>query len=220
MYVRLAFAVAAHLDTEILVIDEVLAVGDSQFQKKCLENGAGEQDGRKNSSVRQPPDGNCCAVCTSAILLHNGEIAKKGETSDVIAYYMKQQTGESLSFEATSSASKEISIIRAESLDDGGNPTSLFTHLQPITIAITCRVNKWIGGTEVRIAVRDSRRNVFTTDTPLIFDNSKQSGTIIAKAVIPGNLLRPETYYLTLAVYIPNQSGYRSGPRCILCQGH
>jgi lipopolysaccharide transport system ATP-binding protein len=118
---------------------------------------------------------------------------------------MKQQTGESVSFEAPSSASKEISIIRAESLDEVGHPTSLFTHLQPITIAITCQVNEWIGGTEIRIAVRDSRRNVFTTDTPLIFDNPQRSGTIIAKAVIPGNLLRPETYYLTLVVYIPNQ---------------
>jgi lipopolysaccharide transport system ATP-binding protein len=77
--------------------------------------------------------------------------------------------------------------------------------MQSITIAITCRINKWIRGAEIRIAVRDSRRNVFTTDTGIVVDTNCMPEIIVAKAVIPGNLLRPETYFLTLAIFIPNQ---------------
>ena len=53
MYVRLAFAVAAHLEPEILIVDEVLAVGDAEFQKKCLRKDVGNRPRRPNGAVRQ-----------------------------------------------------------------------------------------------------------------------------------------------------------------------
>lgn len=87
MYVRLAFAVAAHLESEILVVDEVLAVGDLNFQKKCLgkmENVAG--DGRTVLFVSH----NMAAIrrlCSHAILLEKGHIKTKGDVSDVLHVY-------------------------------------------------------------------------------------------------------------------------------------
>lgn len=90
MYVRLAFAVAAHLDPEILVVDEVLAVGDAEFQKKCLgkmEDVASE--GRTVLFVSH----NLTAVkalCTRSIVIEEGHIKFNGETNNAIDYYLKR----------------------------------------------------------------------------------------------------------------------------------
>lgn len=91
MYVRLAFAVAAHLEPEILIVDEVLAVGDSEFQKKCLGKmkDVSERDGRTVLFVSH----NMAAVkqlCTHCLYLKNGNLYTKGETNEVIQQYLKE----------------------------------------------------------------------------------------------------------------------------------
>jgi lipopolysaccharide transport system ATP-binding protein len=95
MYVRLAFAVAAHLDPEILVIDEVLAVGDAEFQRKCLgKMGDVAQEGRTVLFVSH----NMAAVrglCSRGILLDQGRVAIDGETDRVIAAYLAGSRGAS-----------------------------------------------------------------------------------------------------------------------------
>ncbi len=206
MYVRLAFAVAAHLEPEILLVDEVLAVGDAAFQKKCLgKMGEVAKEGRTVLFVSHQM-GSIAQLCTSAILLDNGKISQSGPVSEVVTGYMNQLSRGSMNFEASSpTGNKNIAIMKAVAMDDRGNPTATFTHMQPITVVITCKINKWVTGAEIRIEVRDSRRNVFTTDTEIVVDTNCMPETIVAKAVIPGNLLRPETYFLTLATYIPNQ---------------
>src|SRR5262249_48717678 len=88
MYVRLAFAVAAHLDPEILVIDEVLSVGDAEFQKKCL--GKMESSTRYEGRTVLFVSHNIAAVenlCSSAILLSSGRLVTKGITSSVVQEY-------------------------------------------------------------------------------------------------------------------------------------
>ena len=88
MYVRLAFSVAAHLEPEILVVDEVLAVGDAQFQKKCL--GKMEDIGREGRTVLFVSH-NIAAIqklCERAILLEKGEIRKKGGVDEVVSEYI------------------------------------------------------------------------------------------------------------------------------------
>ncbi len=93
MYVRLAFAVAAHLEPEILVIDEVLAVGDAEFQKKCLgKMGDVAREGRTVLFVSH----NMAAVeamCSVALLLVNGRLELTGSTTDVVGAYL-QAAGE------------------------------------------------------------------------------------------------------------------------------
>jgi lipopolysaccharide transport system ATP-binding protein len=101
MYVRLAFAVAAHLEPEILVVDEVLAVGDAEFQKKCLgkmESVAGE--GRTILFVSH----NMAAIqalCRRAILLDAGNLITDGDVDNVIALYLQrgQETMQSISLD-------------------------------------------------------------------------------------------------------------------------
>jgi lipopolysaccharide transport system ATP-binding protein len=94
MYVRLAFAVAAHLEPEILIIDEVLAVGDAEFQKKCLgkmqEVGTSGRTvifvSHQMSAVRQ--------LCHQSLWLQNGSVRERGHTEDVLAHYLSSSTDE------------------------------------------------------------------------------------------------------------------------------
>ena len=95
MYLRLAFAVAAHLEPEILVVDEVLAVGDTAFQKKCLgKMGEVAYGGRTVLLVSH----NLAAVshlCNHTILINSGELVAFGETSAVIARYLAESAAHS-----------------------------------------------------------------------------------------------------------------------------
>ena len=92
MYVRLAFAVAAHLETEILIVDEVLAVGDTKFQNKCI--GKMENISRKSGRTVLFVSHNLSAVeklCTKAFLMESGVLALRGTTTEVIASYLNSE---------------------------------------------------------------------------------------------------------------------------------
>ena len=93
MYVRLAFAVAAHLEPEVLIIDEVLAVGDAQFQKKCL--GKMEEVGKEGRTIifvsHSMPT--VTSLCEKAILLEFGRVARSGQTSEVVMHYYTNGQG-------------------------------------------------------------------------------------------------------------------------------
>jgi len=89
MYVRLAFAVAAHLEPEILLVDEVLAVGDAEFQKKCLgKMGDVAQEGRTVLFVSHNM-GAVSQLCSSGILLAEGQMTASGKTDDVVDAYLQ-----------------------------------------------------------------------------------------------------------------------------------
>jgi lipopolysaccharide transport system ATP-binding protein len=147
MYLRLAFSVAAHLDPEILVLDEVLAVGDAAFQKKCLgrmENVAGE--GRTVLFVSH----NLAAVrsmCTRVFVIEGGELVFEGSVGDGIEYYLSSTLPESQSTLDTTEMSRptsqlgrelQITAVRIPDLERG----HLSTH-KPMTVEFefTCREN-------------------------------------------------------------------------------
>ena len=93
MYVRLAFAVAAHLEPEILLVDEVLAVGDAQFQKKCLGKmeDVSAKEGRTVLFVSHNMN-MINLLCTKALLFNNGEIVSGGATADIISEYINKES--------------------------------------------------------------------------------------------------------------------------------
>ncbi len=88
MYVRLAFAVAAHLDPEVLILDEVLAVGDQRFQRKCFGKiqGMGSTDGRTILFVSHNMPA-VRSICSKAILLEEGRVTARGRVDEVISAY-------------------------------------------------------------------------------------------------------------------------------------
>ena len=93
MYLRLAFAVAAHLEPEILIVDEVLAVGDARFQKKCLTKmSAAGYEGRTVLFVSHNM-GTIARLCPRAMLLEGGRLVKDGPANEVVSAYLHGGTG-------------------------------------------------------------------------------------------------------------------------------
>jgi len=141
MYVRLAFSVAAHMEPDILVIDEVLAVGDAEFQKKCL--GKMEEITSKDGRTILFVSHNMSAVkslCTKVILLEKGEVKKIGDTSEIINYYMEGLSGnaEDKTVErARRKGSGWIKISGAYLTDVQGNKVGAFKSGQDSVICLT-----------------------------------------------------------------------------------
>ena len=123
MYLRLAFAVAAHLEPEILIVDEVLAVGDAAFQKKCLgKMGEVSKGGRTVLFVSH----NMAAVnalCSSAVVLSGGQVNYVGPTDEAVRHYMA--LGAAASANATELNEHGIRLSRLQILDaETGDPTN------------------------------------------------------------------------------------------------
>jgi lipopolysaccharide transport system ATP-binding protein len=122
MYVRLAFSVAAHLDSDILIVDEVLAVGDAEFQRKCLarmDDISGE--GRTILFVSH----NMAAVsqlCTRGVLLRNGAVEYDGEIRDAVQHYLDNGLQDSAITKYPVDLSKCVQIISISVCDEAGIP--------------------------------------------------------------------------------------------------
>jgi lipopolysaccharide transport system ATP-binding protein len=131
MYMRLAFAVAAHLESDILIVDEVLAVGDASFQRKCLGKiGSAAQTGRTvlfvSHSLLTVED-----LCDRAIWLDHGRIFDQGEAKAVVSSYLQttlsSQTEKVWSATSTAPGSEDVRLLRACVRPVGGTPTDVIT---------------------------------------------------------------------------------------------
>jgi lipopolysaccharide transport system ATP-binding protein len=127
MYVRLAFAVAAHLEPEILIVDEVLAVGDAQFQKKCL--GKMEDVGKEGRTVLFVSHQMAAIekLCSRALLLRQGQIKFTGESKETINYYLQDvevEVEKSNVAELKRSGTGDVKIIAFSVEDSHGNSLS------------------------------------------------------------------------------------------------
>ncbi len=126
MYVRLAFAVAAHLDPEILLVDEVLSVGDAAFQKKCLgKMSQVSKEGRTILFVSHHMP-SIASLCSRAVLLDAGQIVRTGETREVVADYLSTHVAKTgtATWDLDNAPGDETARIRKiEIRDPGGTPT-------------------------------------------------------------------------------------------------
>src|SRR4030043_1271215 len=136
MYVRLAFAVAAHLEPEILLVDEVLAVGDAQFQKKCL--GKMEDVGKEGRTVifvSHQMD-MVRALCGRCILLSNGGVLADGDSGKVTETYIQYLGYQKAvaSFEEKEDANLELQIVKGRVVNEKGEPQDRFDVFEKITV--------------------------------------------------------------------------------------
>lgn len=147
MYVRLAFAVAAHLEPEILIVDEVLAVGDAQFQKKCL--GKMEEAGKDGRTILFVSHnmGVISQLCSSCVWLDRGEIKDIGQTEKVVNTYMLNGISE-LSGEITfaDDQKKIVQLKKITLLNHEGKVTQKFDCDHPIKIKFDIEVRKQLPG--------------------------------------------------------------------------
>ncbi len=204
MYMRLAFAVAAHLEPEILLIDEVLAVGDAAFQSKCLgKMGEVAKHGRTVVFVSHQM-GAIAQLCGKAILLNQGNIEKEGDTQSVIEYYLNEMANGSRGGFIGSESDKDMYIAKAQALDSEGNTKTHFSHKDPIVISITCRINRWLPNSTLGFFVKDHRgRKIFTANDPEWSRLGQNNKEVHVTAKIPAAFLVPGKYVFTFAINLP-----------------
>ena len=139
MRVRLAFAVAAHLEPDILIVDEVLAVGDAEFQKKCLGRiGEAAKSGRTILFVSHNP----AAVenlCTKGFVLNNGKLVFSGTQKQALEFYAHsaEHAGEPLNLRSDRRGSAEIRVTDISLIDKNNHPTTVFEPGQPLTVKMS-----------------------------------------------------------------------------------
>jgi lipopolysaccharide transport system ATP-binding protein len=213
MYVRLAFAVAAHLEPEILVVDEVLAVGDAQFQKKCLGKmgDVAAKEGRTVLFVSH----NMAAIrriCSRAILVDSGQISRSGNVDDVISHYLQnslritsysdiQQFIDSLPNDPIFKL-KSIKIFQngntIKEIVENGTSLEIIIHYQVFEKTQGLRVYFDLCDNDDMILFR-SFHDEQSEGIPIM-----EPGDYISKAVIPANILGPVQYELRIYATIFN----------------
>lgn len=155
MYVRLAFAVAAYLEPEILIVDEVLAVGDVQFQRRCL--GRMEElskSGRTVIFVTHNMDA-LTSLCTKGVLLDRGAVTFEGPAKEARARYL--QGAAELEYSITSNAirggSGGVNVTDVWLEDDQGRRTTTFTSRDPVSVCLNATVaQEFVGRSDLEVA--------------------------------------------------------------------
>jgi lipopolysaccharide transport system ATP-binding protein len=203
MTVRLAFSVAAHLDPEILIIDEVLAVGDVEFQKKAVGrmHHVSKGEGRTVLFVSH----NMSAVknlCSSAMLVSKGRLASQGDVQQVIERYLKNDndTGMAKIFDEQENApgNEYVRVKRLQAIPKFSTDSNIITVNTPIDIEFEF----W--NTVIDKSINLSM-HVFTTDGTCVFNWGSESrylekGIVKGTCKIPANLLNNNIYIVTMMI--------------------
>jgi len=207
MYLRLAFAVAAHLEPEILVVDEVLAVGDDEFQKRCLskmESVAGE--GRTVLFVSHNM-GAVRHLCTRGILLNRGQVSYDGPVDDVVNTYLASLTdvAEEVVFPPRPNA--PVSITRLCIRNAEGKKTARFTNTDDLSLEIEYDARERLVGERLWMVIDrvDGVRVVKSGDDDGgdILPEVRAPGRYVVHARVPGGLLNAGVYRFRVVIGRP-----------------
>lgn len=202
MYVRLAFAVAAHLDPEILIVDEVLAVGDAEFQKKCLgKMGDVAEEGRTVLFVSHNMQA-IYTLCQNVLFLSNGSIRQIGKTQEIVDMYL-DETSRSIQNNIKEWNDMEQApgneFIRLHKVEISSNGRSQVKMSDSVSIKINfwnCVNQKFI----INIAFYRSDNSLAfisqNSDNENWNDRIISKGTYDAECNVPGNLLNQGTYFI------------------------
>jgi lipopolysaccharide transport system ATP-binding protein len=207
MYVRLAFAVAAHMDTEILLVDEVLAVGDAQFQKKCMGKMGQVSKGEGKTVLFVSHNMSMISsLCQKGILLDHGNIRLGGPVEDTINMYLNSDqigNGEVI-FKGRLPGDDKAVLHAARIVEIDGKPVVNVQINEPFFIEIEYELFE--DGMQVypNFHIKDAYgQYVFvTSDSDIDADSilKCKKGRYKSKCTIPGNLLNAGTFYIGFAV--------------------
>ena len=217
MYMRLAFAVAAHLDPEILIVDEVLAVGDVEFQRKCLGKMQGvSNEGRTVLFVTH----NMAVVerlCSRALLFESGRLAMDGTARQVLSAYLASADTEVLSCEPESDPSRVAEVRRITLCDSAGSPIREVTSADTLCLRIELLVRERRPDLEVAFTLHDELQNAVFASTPA--DNGlKQpvdAGQHEFLVTFPGPILLPRHYSITVSLYSNRGQSFHNCPHAL-----
>ncbi len=203
MYVRLAFAVAAHLEPEILIVDEVLAVGDAQFQKKCL--GKMEAAGAEGRTILFVSHNMAMIsnLCNRGMVMQAGRLAYEGPVSDAVLKYYEAAEGMG---EAHRGYESETAALLGAEVAGARRGMELTLH-DEFSIRMHYRIKRAVAGRCV------PNFHVYGPDGNCIFVSSAPEvdhmppGEYVAECVIPSNLLNEGTYFIGVALTTYSDAG-------------
>lgn len=219
MYVRLAFAVASYLDPEVLIVDEVLAVGDAQFQKKCL--------GRMNEVHREGRtvlfvSHNMAAVrslCTRAVLLERGEVALDASTAEVVDRYLQvgqaTESTRDIPEDAERISNGQARIRRVSLSNVEQQPTSQFYLGQPFRVTFECDLFESIPDGHFEVSVSNTEDTHILYSTTINGGRPSQplaAGRHVVSAVLDSVLL-PRNYTIAVGVHRDDATALDYVPR-------
>ena len=200
MFVRLGFAVAVHVDPEILLIDEVLAVGDEAFQRKCIDRVTEMQrEGRTILFVTHAMQ-LVHQICDQAVLLNAGRMHSAGDVERVVRDFRELMARGRT--ESPDDLSREVEIVDVNLLDPSGEPKSMVAPGESMAVQIDLRAQRAVDDPEVVVGIHNARDEwVFTTDTERL---GVDLGTIEGKLRVTFELrsipLLEGQYFITVGV--------------------
>jgi lipopolysaccharide transport system ATP-binding protein len=197
---RLAFAVAAHLEPEILLVDEVLAVGDLEFQKKCL--GKMEEVSRSGRTVLfvSHQMNQIRRLCERVIWLDGGRIVREGPTHEVVSAYEAAMTsGEWLRQERPDASHVKARFLKWEIVEPRNEKPNILIGLGPVTVKFILQVNEPIRVTDHGVALfNDQGQIVWAT---AIYELSLKQGLWKLAYRFPMLPLKPGVYFWRVTLY-------------------
>ena len=205
MYVRLAFAVAAHLEPEILIVDEVLAVGDVEFQNKCLGKMSEVATGGRTVLFVSHNLGAVGTLCERCILLAEGRIFKDGRSSEVVAEYLAPRRNGQM-FGARGLAEKPAALVAAAIVGEGAHNNCVYWS-NNFLLQIDYRAAN-LPGLELSFILSDGhgRKVFYSTEKRPYDDDLGPHYRAIVK--IPGRFLAPGSYSVMASLHNPNVEIY------------
>ena len=200
MYVRLAFAVAAHLESEILIVDEVLAVGDAEFQKKCLGKMGEVSKGEGRTVLFVSHNmGSIAQLCNKALLFKNGQMVYKGSPNDVINHYLDSKEKQAKYFNEVGKIGNYIKQV--EFKDDHGRSQNDFLFTDNIVIENLINIDTRVPDLTVSLIFRDNHEKPIFTSHQLLTHNLGEKKYVLH---LNKEILLPGKYSIETVLHIPN----------------
>jgi lipopolysaccharide transport system ATP-binding protein len=218
MYVRLAFAVAAHLNPEILIVDEVLAVGDAEFQKKCLGKMKDVAAGGRTILFVSHNMRTVASLCTRTVFMRDGGVVADGKPEDVIPL-MTAVDGVGAAparVEFPPDPAKDAQVLSVTVRNARGEPSLRHDLMEPITFEIEVEVRRDLPSMLVSTQLRSSADEIVFVSTEADVQNAasaspsrifpKKAGRYTARMKMPAPLLNLGQYELAVNLVIPGGS--------------
>jgi lipopolysaccharide transport system ATP-binding protein len=207
MTVRLAFAVAAFLEPEILVIDEVLAVGDAEFQKKAI--GKMQDISRGQGRTVLFVSHNMAAIrnlCTRAIVLENGTTVFEGNTNKAVDFYLKSNDHEKSAVYINETPKETADVLEVKVLNKNNEIASVHAFDDQIKLEIKFNVsNSYIKKAVLGFRIIDQRERVIFSSEKEIKDITNTDGEKSITVNLPKSTLVPNEYRAVIGYHVPNQ---------------
>lgn len=216
MYVRLAFAVAAHLEPEILIVDEVLAVGDLKFQKKCIGKMEQVSESGRTLLFVSHNMGIVNQLCNKGIYLKDGQISQIGKASEIVNAYLREGVNQSGTLNPGGFNGPLNSRIRFNHLSINNKTSDFnFDPKQNITIEVNGNCLENLSRTRITLSIYRGDERVFT-----LFDTEEPkdltAGNFTSEFIIPSFVLRPGEYTLALGGFMEGSGDWLYGQNLLV----